>query len=44
VRWDFDILVISLIQGLKGKSKEEKAAFIRKASSDVERAKGTQGM
>lgn len=37
-------LVISLIQGLKGKSKEEKAAFIRKASSDVERAKGTQGM
>jgi len=37
-------LVISLIQGLKGKSKEEKAAFIRKASSDVEKAKGTQDM
>jgi len=37
-------LVISLIKGLKGKSKEEKAAFISKASSDIERAKGTQNM
>ena len=37
-------LVISLIKGLKGKSKEEKAAFISKASSDIEKAKGTQGM
>jgi len=37
-------LVISLIKGLKGKSKEEKAAFISKASSDIERAKGTQNI
>ena len=37
-------LVISLIKGLKGKSKEEKAAFISKASSDIEKAKGTQNM
>jgi stalled ribosome alternative rescue factor ArfA len=37
-------LVVSLIKGLKGKSKEEKAAFIRKASGDIERAKGTQDM
>lgn len=37
-------LVISLIKGLKGKSKEEKIAFITKAKGDVEKAKGTQDM
>jgi hypothetical protein len=37
-------LVVSLIKGLKGKSKEEKIAFIKKSSGDIERAKGTQDM
>lgn len=37
-------LAYQLYKGLKGKSKEEQEAFIRKASGDIERAKGTQDM
>jgi hypothetical protein len=37
-------LIYSLIKSLKGKSKEEKIAAIKKASGDIERAKGTQDM